>query len=585
MARKYENVLGRYRTYSYHHALVACSNTAIAEQLGKSSKLETFVDRSSVRFRKKRLKGYESIGEYVILINGRSDVRFSIENLRVDSLITNPKSKGGITATAISGSMTIKEPFNLGGFLNVIKQASDELQVGFTGLVFLLKTFFVGHTNDGRTEWINLKPLMIYFTDVKANFDTAGSEYDIEFVSYSNGVAKLDQFSNILQYVPSITLTQKKSTLFDAILDLEIKLNEEYEKFYTKFKQDLSSQGKDLEGKKIYYNIQLDPVYYSSDYRIDLVKPQNTDKIDSGVQIPLNVNTIEGAITTILQKCSKLVEEGIAKEGFNEPLYGYKIFSTVETTNDEARVTYYVSRHQLPVGNSKTQQVINYDENDIIEMDYIFTGKNVYIRDLQLRMNMGLSFLQTVTTTEQLPDTEAKRPVNKPTTSGFGSQYGQNKQDIIFVPKKQTEKQARNVKKVNTVSNFQEMLSRFAALETIEISLTMLGDPLLYNDLAVSKEELLELINREDPPSAKFKWFLVNWTKIPPLLKINIRKPVEPTREGQRRFEDFWYKGAYHILKVQSVFEEGRFLQTLHLLAVPAQPVLTTTQEVKEENV
>ena len=74
---KPENVLARYRTYSYHQILIACESTETALALANESDVTSFQRQTKQdRYDPVRLQA----GAYVVLIDGMTDTDFYIQS-------------------------------------------------------------------------------------------------------------------------------------------------------------------------------------------------------------------------------------------------------------------------------------------------------------------------------------------------------------------------------------------------------------------------------------------------------------------------------------------------------------------------
>ena len=178
MAQKYNNPLHKFRSYSYHHILFVCDSTRTAEAVAKLDKFSEFV--SGNRFRAFRGRDSDQPlqspdggnGKYLVLINGTTDVDFFIESANWYSILM-PRSGTGIPAFAMAteGEIKIVEPQGA-RFFNVLDRAFDVLGSDPPGLIFMLKTVFIGHT-DGEGDIIisDIKPFMIVPYDIISVFD------------------------------------------------------------------------------------------------------------------------------------------------------------------------------------------------------------------------------------------------------------------------------------------------------------------------------------------------------------------------------------------------------------------------------
>ena len=127
-----ENPLARYRTYSYHHFLIACDNTTTAQILAQSPRFSDvlrFAERSErtgrnlVQSISGTVNGVQATGNYSVVINTMVDADFIIESVRWATIFTpSDSNEAGVgpeqfTSFAIEGTMEIREPQGI-QFLN-----------------------------------------------------------------------------------------------------------------------------------------------------------------------------------------------------------------------------------------------------------------------------------------------------------------------------------------------------------------------------------------------------------------------------------------------------------------------------------
>jgi len=73
-----ENILARYRTYSYHHILIACESTQVAEVLANDTNMYRYmITAGTQRFSKQ--KAQKNAGDYVVISHGMTDADFIVD--------------------------------------------------------------------------------------------------------------------------------------------------------------------------------------------------------------------------------------------------------------------------------------------------------------------------------------------------------------------------------------------------------------------------------------------------------------------------------------------------------------------------
>ena len=161
-----KNMLGKYDTYAYHHILVVCNSTTAAESLVKTQEIIKFQHPSNPAERYKAREIGNSGEKYVTLIDGMTDARFFITNVKWTNYIAADPEIGKddlaqSTTMSVDGEMEIVEAYGA-SFLNRLTDIADELDSDPVGLVFVLKTIFVGRNANGLTEMITtIRPLML----------------------------------------------------------------------------------------------------------------------------------------------------------------------------------------------------------------------------------------------------------------------------------------------------------------------------------------------------------------------------------------------------------------------------------------
>ena len=588
-----ENPLTRFSSYSYYQSLIVCSNSKVAEALSQVSSADSELNRYTrppgLTNRYNPIKSPETGGNYVIIIDGRHDANFVITGAYWSTnILPMPDRDSGVeryTAVAVEGSMEVLEPIGAGRFYQAIIHAMDALKTDPSGAVFLLKTFFVGHTPEGHTEFIaNVRPIIFIMYDIEANFNNAASQYKINFIALSNGAGKMPQANLVMDTVNSFKPTSKK--LAEVFKEFGTLIEKSYKEFRAKLDKDAKSSkpNKIISGRDVKYTFIVDAAYSGDNYILDASLPTAQDSCTGDVIFNFNNNGgVENAIDTIMKSCKGVLEDCNANPTGR---YMYKITSTVDSTDDYLNYVYRINRHKIPT--SKLNDLVNHKsikegDGSVITFDYYYTGKNTDILEFDMKMAMGLAFLQTLTSSNS---------VNVKSVSGIGrkvtnenstlsnegggrqpSEAGQIRdQAVIYFPKKDTGP-TRNAASPDKALNFQNMLNRFSAVEKLEAKLKIVGNTTLLNDMSPAPSHMRDGIPNQTPSVAN------KWDTTPFLAKINIRMPSFDVESGNvpdnsyEKFEDFWFKGYYMIIGVDNHFQDGEFTQELDMISLPTEPV------------
>ena len=139
------NPLSNFRTYTYHHILSICDNVKTATTAAQNTNISQYLNTSTSNLTESDVSVVKnkdgSSGKYVLLVNSLKDARYSIENLKWES-ITGQIGDDNIdnyTSMATEGSITITEPLGL-RFLNEVQNAYKLLNSDPTACVWMIKT-------------------------------------------------------------------------------------------------------------------------------------------------------------------------------------------------------------------------------------------------------------------------------------------------------------------------------------------------------------------------------------------------------------------------------------------------------------
>ena len=578
------NYLGKFDSYAYHHILMVCDSTQTAEALATTDEITTFQHpRTGGRYSARTVKD----GKYVTLIDGMSDARYFIKSARWNTIIAAEShiGKGNVpqsTTMATDGELEIVEPMGA-SFLNRMTEICDELETDPVGLIFLLKTIFVGrNSNGGYTEMItSVRPIMFVAYDITALFDNSGARYKMLFVGLTNGAGKLPQPNKIfegLSFKLQPTLADTFQALEDTInakyIDYKLKAATEFAKTLegvaqadrqTKATQFLIDNYRDVKYKIIATD------YASKDYKAgDNENVRLADKVD-GATINFGPNMgIEEILNKIMTSSTAVMADSKGKEK-----YIYKIISTLKFTPDEYVIEYHVNRYQAAVGPYEQQRVdgqIVPLPGQFIEFNYIFTGKNVDIKNFDIKMEMGMAFFQLAATSDNVPtqteavagsDSKMVHTTGDNNVASTGMKLRGRTPLFLGTTLKQTP--MRNKKRPVDSASFQSLLERHAALENVAANMTIYGNPQLLDEMSILPTEVAAKQTENLGPDSTVN---PRWLSVPTLIKVNIKMPVD-ANDVNTEYEDFWYTGYYNLLEVENIFEEGEFTQELGMFSIP----------------
>lgn len=582
------NVLHKYRSYSYHHILCACKTTAAAESLSG-----TFTE--GLRDMPGAIQDPDNINvinDYVVVINSFKDSAAYIKNLTWESLFAQPsdaKSRYKTTTMASEGEMTIVEPIGFGLF-DVINKISKKLRVSSaTNMTWAIKTVFVGYTHDNNVEYItDVKPLIFMMYDIQAKMDVTGSAYYAKFIGVSNGNAKMPCYNAV--NVVSLSIGDGVKTLSDVIDELVTVVNEKYSKDVAEMRKRAKLEGLELNGREIKYDIVLHDDYVN--YEVDNIIMDQRGNPDSAGVISFQKNSnMEQMIHTVMRQSTKINKD--AAQSGNSVDRIFKIHTQTTFTGDDTgtlTITYYIMPYEVPKATSDTSH--NGTNDNYIEYDYMYSGKNVDILDFDIKMEYGMGFLQMISASNPLNGTNPIVGESNNTQASQGSVTGgmtnstSNPDNTPKLPsvnvgtlypsKKYDNMSTLGVENNNDVIAFDTLLAKHSQLETLETKIKVLGDPYIMNDINTLPSDIL----KDKVGSTAFG----TWKQGPPLVKINVFLPANPNKlvvEDSYR-KQFWYKGFYRVISTVNSFDNGIFSQTHDMLSMSLKDPIVATKPDEE---
>ena len=612
-----QNRLGKFRSYAYHHILMVCNNTTTAEELVNTSEITTFQHPSDILRYSARQIGNDENSKYITLIDGTTDARFYITGASWENVIAmeNHVGKGDIpqsTSMSLEGELEIVEPMGA-RFLNRLTKSCDLLSTDPVGLVFVLKTIFVGHNDDGTTETISdIKPLLFINYDITAIFDSSGARYKMFFVGASNGLGKMPHTQKAFA---GLSFNVKPGdTLEDTFKKITKGVNDSIEKYQQQAKLEFAKtlyEASKTEGRLLSAIEATDQSikFFDSNYRLVTYKitaPEHTaSTYKAGDNEPVRIKNkrdvgsfnfgpdigVEEIIKKVMASSTGVINDGLGIGSVDGKKYIYKIISALHSSNDEFVVEYTVKKYelaQLPYDAASKGETFQPLPGQSIEFDYIFTGKNVDIKDFDIKMEMGMAFFQIAATTDSLPNQETvengfTNNLAKLEGSALVASDGKTRRSKtpLFLGSQMQQSMARNTRKPVNSSSFQALLNRHAALENIETKMTIYGNPQLLGEMQILPTDVAK--SQPQRPQ-EGKTINPKWLSTPTLVKVNIKMPKDAD-DINTEYEDFWYTGFYSLFAVKQIFSDGVFMQELDMFSIPVADKLeekTDDNEIPE---
>lgn len=567
-----QNVLHQYRSYAYHHILLVAdsSNTALA--LASSPDIANFQHPrdGSPRFTPKTIGG----GRYIVLIDGTTDASLYIERASWEAVLAagNKQSDGRVFSGSneLTASVTIVE-MNGATFFNLIASLSKVLGSSAQQTYFVIKTIFVGYTDDGELEPItNIDPFIGGLLDSQAEFGTAGATYTLSFSGMTNGMGHQPNFSMIAGSTVRIGEDIKsigdgiKQTI-NSINNLETKLYNENKVKYAeeqtaKQENETDEQRKakiasfdftDYEKRvqRTIFEPEIDPTYFDPAYEI---QPQRISSVDSKAwYLEMNrENKITDMVFAMFAHCEKAQTERFDKK--ERYMFDVDVVLTSQPNHSILLYKVKVTRKRVMLMTTDDQGVPSPNPGDVefLDLNYIFTGKNIDILDFNMSMQFGLSFMEAANVIPSIPkpNTNASDGTGVVVPMGGNSAIPAESGDIPPMVRNVAKSLSSNsfiadVRNPALISQYYAALAQHSAVETLLVKIKIHGNPRFLNNAGSSAGSPFEYV------------------------RVNVRMP-DPTNPEAAPIP-FWYQGLYRVLSYVNEFEQGMFTQTIELNSIP----------------
>jgi zinc D-Ala-D-Ala carboxypeptidase len=589
---QFANPLDKFRSYSFYHVWVLARNEEAALRVFNEANIEQVLSPPS----EKRLGGVRTPitlndnpndpnSQVIVLINGARDADFIIERYDAVGVAQAPIFATG-SNTMVSQEITIElsEPMGV-RFVNVYRQALIDLGVANTDCVSVIKTIFVGTTEDGRQErYTDVPPTFLMFADMMVNINELGAVYHLKFL-HNLAVGFSKSLSN-----NSTGITLQMGGSVASALDTIART-------YTK---DAENNSKVVGGRPLKYRIIFD----------ESMKEVGNWAINGGtnrtegrngtnpVAIGANVS-IEQAIAMVFDNCGQYLDQ--ATKSDSPDAFRYKIVSSIYRTATSAEVVYMLIRYNWQKRYELSRLALEYAERNpsnshpeadafgadapVLIFDYIFTGKNTDILQFDMKIDEGLGFFTSLTNINNLSDTAQQgQVVTSGTTVHPSSNQNSSSGDANrTVGPRQSSNLLLSKNNSLAVRKAQYDAEMFAHL-SIEASkmgavLRIRGNPGFLSCFAIDPK----MIARPDEKSSGHGFSPSEfYTDKIPYVFINVQMPDSWT--GSQNYtasptsmEKFWYRGVWEVITVKTILDQSGFVVELDLLAAPAHPVAKTT--------
>lgn len=380
-----------------------------------------------------------------LVLDTRRFAHFSVESLRHEVLIGGAQEGVPVASFATSLDMQVIDSAGI-SFFNFMQWLMDsQLQTSFDGMAFLLRVLFVGHNPDGSTETVQSVTIPMILSEMTLDLSETKGIYDLKFMPTMNfDVQKQPRWLNI--GTATTFLTKKgANNLGEMVRSFQTELNRISYERYNRTSNDLITRvgkqprpGTNRYGRLVQYAITIPKEWESftwtgkattevveRNFKIEKERAEAAAKKQQETTQDQQSKTITPAesatftaesgtlITDVLDDMFKQVnqiheyanEEKMKKD--DRLLKFYK--HMVHISSDENRFIVHIDVIPFEVPDAKppkegeTGKVSSNDRwfteingkrvpRNFFEMDYIFTGRNIDILNLDMKFE-NLQFL------------------------------------------------------------------------------------------------------------------------------------------------------------------------------------------------
>lgn len=542
------NPLDAFRSYSTHHILLACRSTVSAEPFTDNARNVQALE--AINKTKKLGDPVTGHSDVFLVIDTRRFAQFTIDTVKYDVWLNGLKNMQSHANFASELQMTILDSVGISFFNFTQWLQNEQMECNFDGVVFMLRTIFVGHLEDGTSTTVHSLTIPLHLTKMDINLDFSKGVYNLAFWPNMNfDVDKQQRWTHIGQASTYFT-GQKVNKLGPLISSLEERLNDRSLKFYEKINGD-NPQGGGNFGRKVSYMITIPEHWENFDFNgssegaatetvfkrqlegqeqqtapgAQSGAEQEKQVLDSHVNVKTGINITEvldiifGQVLQI--KLLGIKNSDVVKAGATDPdgsVTFYKYITGITSNDDTVTVHVDVVEFKVPNKLAMTSPADTVRPNDsefyreengkklpnnFITYDYIFTGKNKDILNFDLKIENVHWLLASnikVGAGEYFNISDNGINANKETTARKKKQgEGIRRYDPILMPQT-TKAEEINFSSLSTATSssrrayttavsqeYTKNLTQFYAMAPIESAITIKGNPLLFSKFSISE--------------------------------------------------------------------------------------------------
>lgn len=528
------NPLDDFESYSVHYIMLACRTTEVAKAFAsedKDSLAETLAAVDRVQALGGAVNYRNTSGDIFLILDTRRFSQFTVENLKYDVYVNGLQTGSSPANLAADLSMTILDAAGI-SFAHFMQWIIDErLKTNYDGLIFMLRTIFVGHLPNGDTRTVSTETIPMHLNTMEIDLNYARGAYNLEFMPNMN--FDVQRHKRFLTISNATTYSSKSGTVVGMVESLESELNRLSKKYYDDVQAIMG--GKKL-GRLVQYQITLpdswssmtmngpstgaevETIWEAVDREAKKTAPKSTDtKTDSYTSVDAGI-TITEALDVILKQVPDIAELGNYKSSLDADgaIVFFKYIVGITTSDDVMYIHVDIVEFKVPNlvfnDDSKKSSTVSaleaewyiVDEatgtrrpRDLLEYEFIFTGKNkdilnfdMKIQDFQFLLASNLRLGDGAL--RQVSDNADSPPPSNSTANDVNTLLYTREYDPLIMPI-QTDAALNNLKQYRSrnkeeadalgakFQQYQRNLSMFYAGSPIVTSVTIRGNPTIMH--------------------------------------------------------------------------------------------------------
>lgn len=527
----YDNPLDKFASYSVHY-IMACARS--------TEEAQVFTDPLNNTETLAAIERVSQLGEVIpygsskvayLIMDTRRFSQFMIERVKYDVYINGLVSGSTLTNFKTQVELTIIDSVGI-SFINFIQYLLNEkMQTNFSGVVFLLRMIFVGHSTTGETETVQSITIPLIMANMELNLDFSKGVYNCSFLPYTNFNAVAYQHWLNVSNASTFFTGKGNNTLGGIIKSIETRLNFQSKEYFEKASTLLAEAGRSQNtkhqyGRLVKYLITIPKEWEgmiftgagtANSTETNFKELKNGKPIDSTMAVQAG-EQLTDVLDLIFKQVKEIANLGSGKKSTNsDSVSFYK--HIVSLSSDDNSITVHVDVIPFKVPNVvlskksdlKTADVEqNYQIIDGIrvpknyfELDYIFTGKNTQILNFDMKLqnlsyflrsnlNLGVDSIagvqaygqldvpreQKIDKTSELVQLRAYDPIILPlNTEAELSNFSRYSSQLMI-------EQGTEFKKVT--QDYTRNLSMFYGSAPVKLAITIKGNPSIMAKFTIS---------------------------------------------------------------------------------------------------